>query len=209
MQVNTTERNCAQGYEEGFAWRKTRQIANLAELSRIAPSSDPDPEVLPGLFGTLVSDDPKDALRHSILLLWLEAIGCYVFGEFQACILTCGAVVERCLKLEYETAREKLPEGRWTLGKCIYKLDWQGIIAPEILDLAKQIVDPRNSRAHALLEHSDPQLAIIGGPERGIDVLSSHHYLIEPYRGEAKKIIEITSKILSKLYGVESPQSPG
>ena len=208
MQVNTTERNCAQGYEEGFAWRKTRQIANLAELSRIAPSSDPDPEVLPGLFGTLVSDDPKDALRHSILLLWLEAIGCYVFGEFQACILTCGAVVERCLKLEYEKAKGALPPGsRWTLGVCISKC--QGIVAQEILDLVRQILEPRNSRAHALLEHSDPQLAIIGGPDRGIEVLSPRHHLIEPYRGEARKVIEITSKILSKLYGVESPQRLG
>lgn len=208
MQVDETGRNYVQKYEERFAWRKARQVANLAELSRIAPSSDPDPEVLPGLFGPLVSNDPKDALRHSILLLWLEAAECYIFGEFQACILTCGAVVERCLKLEYEKEKGPLPSGaRWTLGVCIGKCE--GIVAPEILDLARQILEPRNSRAHALLEHSEPQLAIIGGSERGIEVLSSQHHLVEPYRGEARKVIEITSKILSKLYGVESPQSPG
>lgn len=206
MHNNVTEPNYEQEYEERFAWRKAGQIANLKELSKIAQSGGSDAmEALPGLIGSRVSDDPKDALRWSILTLWLEAAECYIFELFESCILTCGAIVERCLKLKYETARGKLPEGRWTLGKCIYKLDWQGIIAPEILDLARQIVDPRNSRAHALLEHSDPQLAIIGGPERGIDVLSSHHYLIEPYRGEAKRVIEITFKTLSELYGVEPP----
>jgi hypothetical protein len=209
MHNNVTEPNYEQEYEQRFAWRKAGQIANLKELSKIAQSSGSDAmEALPGLIGSRVSDDPKDALRWSILTLWLEATECYIFELFESCILTCGAIVERCLKLEYEKAKGPLPsESRWTLGVCIRKC--KGIIAPDILDLARQILEPRNSRAHALLEHSDPQLAIIGGPERGIEVLSPQRYLIEPYRGEARKVIEITSKILSKLYGVESLQSTG
>jgi hypothetical protein len=160
--------------------------------------------VLPGLIGSRVSDDPKDALRWSIFTLWLEAAECFIFGLFESCILTCGAIVERCLKLKYRETKGSLPQGQWTLGRCIHQLDWTGIMATEILDLAKQILDPRNSRAHALLEDSDPQLALIGGAERGVEVLGPHHYLVEPYRGDAKTIIETTFKILLGLYSTAS-----
>lgn len=91
------------------------------------------------------------------------------------------------------------PNTKWSLGVCIEKC--KGIVAPEVVELAQQILDPRNSRAHALLEHSSPQLSIIGGSKRGEERLSMSHYLIEFYRGDAKGVIEITFKILSILFG--------
>jgi hypothetical protein len=189
-------------YESRFAWRKTRQVANLKQLAEITHSNGADPlKAFPVLF-TPSSDDPKDALRWSILMLTYEATECYIFGDFQSCILTCGAVVERILKLEYEEIHGKLPDnGEWTLGRCIYKLNWTGArITREILELAKRMIEPRNNRAHALLEHSDPRVASMGGRERGIEVLSSGHYQIEPYRGDARAVIAVTFEILAKLY---------
>ena len=185
-------------YDGCFEWRKDRNIHNLSELYKIAGDWE-FIKSLKGLFGPLVSDDPKDALKWSILNLWLEARECFVYGEFQACVLACGAVIERCLKLEYEKSGATLPpKGQMTLGKMIGNC--KGIVDQAILDLAKQILEPRNSRAHALLEHSNPQLAIIGGPERGIEIRSPHHYLVEPFRGEATRVLELSSKILEKLY---------
>src|SRR5215204_2660276 len=91
-------------YEGRFAWRKERQVQNLIELAQIPESGKADPiKVLPHLIGSLASDDPKDALRFSLLNLIYEATECFIFGEFQSCIITCGAVVERVFKLEYET----------------------------------------------------------------------------------------------------------
>ena len=201
--MSDKQNDVEQHYENRFAWRKERQIQNLRELSQIAESGEADPiKVLPHLVGSRVSHDPKDALRWSILDLLYEATECFIFGEFQSCIITCGAVVERAFKLEYETTHGSLPKGELTLGKCIYKINWEGTrVSPDILEFAKGMLEPRNSRAHALLEHSNPQLAIIGGADRVIDVQQSGHYLIEPFRGDAKKIIELTYKILIRLYG--------
>jgi hypothetical protein len=193
-------------YQSKFEWRKSRQIYNLKELAEITQSNGVQPiSSFPRLF-IPSSDNPLDALRYSILMLSHEATECFVFGEFQSCILTCGAIVERILKLEYLDKNHQMPDSKeWTFGKCLYKLNWTGTkITQEIQDLAKQIIDPRNSRAHALLEHSDPQLSIIGGPERGIEIVDSNKHLIEPYRGDAKLLIEVTFKILARLYLKES-----
>ena len=193
-------------YESKFEWRKSRQIYNLRELAEITQSNGVHPiSSFPGLF-IPSSDNPLDALRYSILMLSHEATECYVFGEFQSCMLTCGAIVERVLKLEYLDKNQQMPDDReWTLGRCLYKLNWTGTrITQEIQELGKQILDPRNSRTHALLEYSDPQLSIIGGLNRGIEVIDSDKYLIEPYRGDAKSLIEITFKILARLYLKES-----
>lgn len=187
-------------YESRFAWRKARQIFNLRELSEFAQSGGGEAlKAFPQLGGPLSSDDPRDALRWSIVMLWCEAAECYIFGEFQSCVLTCGAVVERCLKLEYEQGQGALPpNSKWTLGMCISKC--KGVVTSDVLELAQQMLEPRNNRTHALLEHSDPQLSISGGLERGIEFLPSGYH-IEPYRGDAKKVIEIAFKIMSKLYG--------
>jgi hypothetical protein len=133
-------------------------------------------------------------------MLWCEAAECYVFGEFQSCILTCGAIVERCLKLAYETVNGRLPErSRWGLRRCIDEC--KGILTQSVLDLAKSLLEPRNNRAHALLEHSDPHLAMMGGPSRGIEILSSRHYSVEPFRGDARSVMASTYGILKELYG--------
>lgn len=188
-------------YAERFEWRKSRQIANLKELSEFAQSGGADAiAAFPGLHCVLASDDPKDALKRSILELWCEAAECYVFGEFQSCVLTCGAIVERCLKLEYETAYGALPTGKhWTLGTCMGLCN--GLVAQDVLDLARSMLEPRNNRAHALLEHSDPDLALRGGAKRGIEIRSPQDYLIEPFRGDAKSVIAATHQILAKLHG--------
>ncbi len=186
-------------YQERFEWRKNRQIENLKELSEIAQSGGAESlQVFSKIIGNRASDNPKDALRWSILYMWFEATECYVYGEFQASILVCGAVVERCLKLEYEIANGVLPKGKWTLGKC--KNECKNIVSKSVIDFVDIILDPRNDRAHALLEHDNPQLSISGGNNRGIEVLSSGHYLIEPFRGDAKIVIEATYKILKELH---------
>jgi len=198
---NETKRGYEQEFEERFELRKARQIENLKELSELAQSGGADSlKAFPHLKRSIDNDGPNDALRWSIIQLWCEAAECYIFGEFQSCVLTCGAIVERCLKLEYEQAIGPLPSGsHWTLGRCIHKC--AGIVSQDVLDLAKSMLEPRNNRAHALLEHSDPELAISGGAERGIEIRSSGHYLIEAYRGDAKNVILSTHKILSTLYG--------
>ncbi len=192
-----------QEYEQRFAWRKERQIHNLQELAEIAQSGGADAlKIFPELGDSIGSSRPHDALRWSIVMLWCEAAECYIFGEFQSCVLVCGAIVERCLKLEYSKANGSLPkDSHWTLGACINKC--KGVVKPEVIHLAQQILGPRNSRAHALLEHSDPQLSILGGPNQGVEVISSRHAQIEPYRGEARSAIENTFQILTHLYGKE------
>ncbi len=194
-----------QEYESRFAWRRARQLHNLEELGTFPESGGADPiKAFPRLLQAAPEslDSPQHALRWSILLLSHEATECFIYGEFQSCILTCGAVVERVLKLEYEAVHGTLPKkSEWTLGRCIKRLNWTGTrVTPEITELAKQMVDPRNDRAHALLEHRDPLLSTLGGENRGVEVLRSGHALIEPYRGDAKRVIEITYKILAKLY---------
>lgn len=201
--VEKNTRSYSQEYEERFSWRKARQVANLKELSEVAHSGGaPSLKAFPGLRGSGCSDDPKDALRWSIILLWCEATECFIFGEFQSSMLVCGAVAERCLKLKYEETQGPLPaNSHWTLGRCVHEC--QGILSQDVIDVARSMLEPRNNRAHALLEHSNPQMAISGGEARGIEILGSRHYLIEPYRGEAKEVIIATYKILQRLFGAE------
>jgi hypothetical protein len=200
---NKTAKNYEQEYEQRFESRKARQVDNLKELSEIAQSGGAEAiKAFPSLWNFDNSDDPKDALRYSILMLWCEAAECYIFGEFQSCILTCGAIVERCLKLQYEEVNGPIPKGKqWTLDTCIKRC--RGIVSQDVLQLARSVAKKRHSRAHALLEHSDPELAISGGSERRVDRLSSQHYLVESYHGDAKNVIVATCEILAKLYGVK------
>jgi hypothetical protein len=200
---NEAKRTHEEEYVARFELKKARHIANLKELSEVAQSGGAGAlKAFPGLRRPLSNDDFKDALRWSILLLWCEAAECFIFGEFQSCILTCGAVVERCLKLQYEEVNGPIPRNKqWTLDTCITKC--KGIVSLDVFELARSLSKQRHSRAHALLEHSDPELAISGGPGRDIERLSSQHYLIEPYHGDAKNVIVATYKILAKLYGVK------
>jgi hypothetical protein len=196
-------RDPAQEFEQRFQWRKKRWLHNLNELAAHAQEGGSEAtKRLPGLHGQLASDQPADALRWSILMLWLEATECYILGQFQSSVLTTGAVLERTLKLEYCVVRGSLPKGAWPLGRCIYELDWSGTrLTDPLLGEAKECISPRNSRAHALLEHDDPQLSIIGGPSRGVEILSNHHYLIEPYRGDSLVMLSHVWRILESLYG--------
>ena len=110
-------------YDSRFTWRRDRQLFNLKELAEIAQTGGAEAfKKLPKLAGTFSSDDPKGALGFSILMLWCEAAECYVFGEFQSCILTCGAVVERCLKLEFERVTGNLPGRGWNSWRLHWKM---------------------------------------------------------------------------------------
>jgi hypothetical protein len=191
-------------YSQRFDHRRDRNIFNLAQIADIAhQGGSATLKALPSLVTSLTSDEPADALRGSILMLWLQAVECYIFGQFEACILAAGAVVERCLKLEYLFAKGPLPAGTWTLGKCINNLDWSNTrITADHLKCAEAIRGPRNSRAHALLEHSDPQESILGG-QRGINLHAGGHYTIEPYRGEASKVVANAWEVLASLYSGE------
>jgi hypothetical protein len=190
-------------YEERFSWRKQHFIANLDELSTIAQPGGPDViQLLPSLFKLNDNESKEDALRWSILSLWLQAAECYIFQQYEPCILTCGAILERVLKLEYQVVNGDLPTGNWTLGKCIYDLDWTNTKIDEtILNLVAECLDPRNDRAHALLEHSNPSLSIIGGKKRSIQELSNVAHFVEAFKGDAKVVIFSTWKVLVTLYG--------
>jgi hypothetical protein len=202
--------NSTREFEERFSWRKDRWIHNLDELAAHAHQGGAAVfERLPGLRGDLVTDDPIEALRWSILILWLEATECCILGQFQSTILTAGAVLERILKLEDRLVNGRLPKGIWTLGRCIRDLSWEGTrIGATILVESEACIAPRNSRAHAHLEDDEPQLSISGGPNRGIQVLSDMRDTLEPYRGDALDVIEHVWKVLDNLYGPH-PQSSG
>ena len=136
-------------YSERFAWRKEHYIGNIKDLTEITQSYGLNPlKFFPCLL-TRNSCSPQDSLRYSILLLSYEATTCYVYGTFQSCILTCRALVERILKLEYFEVNSQLPKNsEWTLGKLIYKLDWTGTrISKDILDLAKKVKIPGDDRS--------------------------------------------------------------
>jgi len=155
---------------------------------------------LPNLLLDIEPDSLISALRWSILTLWFESTSCYVLGQFQACILASGAVVERILKLEYQEQNGDLPEGHWTLGRCVRNLDFSNTrITEDLLAHARECIDPKNDRSHALLEHKNPNASMLGG-DRGIHEISSNRYLIEPYRGEARTILANTWLILNDLY---------
>ena len=188
-------------YDSIFSWRSERYIHNFEELLNECKIEFAYPlKIFSNLIKTGESNACLKALAMNIIYLIYEANECYILGEFQSCILTCGAVVERVLKLEYEKVKGALPKGNWTLGKCINRLDWKGTsITNEILENAKKLIEPKNSQAHGLLEHSDPILAFIGGKNRGIES-GDGKYLIEPYRGEALECIKSTYSILHTLY---------
>ena len=193
-----------------FEWRKERWISNLEELSREVSPQILDPvRSLPGLAPKGDPGQSLYALRWSILTLWPEATHSYVLGLLQACILASGAVVERVLKLEYQELNGPLPPGIWTLGKCAFKLDLSNTrISQQLLSLARECVDPKNDRSHALLEHEDPMAAALGG-DRGVYPVASNAYLIEPFRGDALNIVSRTWSLLHGLYGRDASRPTG
>ena len=197
-------------FEARFESRKERWASNLEELYRELSPHVLDPFAsLAGLVPKIDPGQPLYALRWSILTLWLEATHCYVLGQFQASILASGAVVERVLKLEYQEGNGPLPAGVWTLGKCAFKLDLSKTrVSAELLSHARECVDPKNDRAHALLEHKDPTAAVMGG-DRGIYPITPNRYLIEPFRGEALNIASRTWSLLHGLYAKGAPHAVG
>ena len=188
-------------FETSLEWRIDRWKDNLADLYEATSPNALDPfNALPNLVLDLKPDSSISALRWSILTLWLESAYCYVLGQFQACILASGAGVERILKLEFQEQHDALPEGNWTLGRCVYDLDFSNTrITEDVLAHARECIDPKNDRSHALLEHKNPNASMIGG-DRGMHEISSNRYLIEPYRGEARIILGNTWLILNNLY---------
>jgi len=200
----------ATDFSEILEWRKERWISNLEELYREVSPQILDPvRSLPGLAPRGDPGHSLYALRWSILTLWPEATHSYVLGLFQASILASGAVVERVLKLEYQEVNGPLPPGKWTLGNCAFKLDLsKSRISPKLLSLARECVDPKNDRSHALLEHEDPMKAALGG-ERGIYSVAANAYLIEPFRGEALSIVSRSWSLLHGLYGRDAARATG
>jgi hypothetical protein len=71
-----TSHNFEKAHEGRFAWRTSRQIHNPRELAEIAQWGGADAiRALPKLPFPPVRDDPKEALRYSIQMLWFEAAG--------------------------------------------------------------------------------------------------------------------------------------
>lgn len=193
-------------YASSFDWRRDRNIQNLAELAELRGASpDPiNPEFIEILWSQCHDDRVVSSLFRSITYLSCEAIQTYITGFFQASILSTGAVLERILKVEYRIAKGDLPEGKWTLGKCAYDLDWgETRVTEKVLRPIKEFKGTRDSRTHALLEHENPSKAMIGG-DRGIEKLPSGHYHIEPFRGEALAGMRCLFTVGSILYsGIE------
>ena len=186
-------------YEKRFSWRKQHFIANLEELSTIAQSGGPEViQLLPSLFKLNDNASKEDALRWSILSLWLQAAECFIFQQYEPCILTCGAILERVLKLEYQVVNGDLPPGNYTLGRCIHNLDWSNTKIDEtILSLISECLDPRNDRAHALLEHSKPSLSIIGGKKDQFKSYLMCHISLKHLKGMQKLLYLALGKCLN------------
>lgn len=190
-------------YANRFDWRRERQVTNLRDLASLPGSgSDPlNPPFLSYFEHFMLARTIEDALRKSICFLFPEASQTFVLGFFQASLLTSGAVLERILKLEYRVAHGALPSGKWTLGGCIHNLDWSSTrVEQSHLDAIDRVKGPRNSRAHALLEHENPNEASRGGKNRGIEIRPSGHYMIEPFRGDAREALKAIYYVLSDLY---------
>ena len=195
-------------YAAAFDGRRGRQVDNLGELASLpGAGSDPlSPPFLDHFERSTRTRTVEDALRRSIYFLFPEASQTYVLGFFQASLLTSGAVLERVLKLEYRAARGALPPGHWTLGRCVHDLDWTGTrVDATHLQAVDGVKGPRNSRAHALLEHDDPGRAGRGGAGRGIEFRSGRHAMIEPFRDEALGAMRAVYSVLSDLYGDHEP----
>lgn len=188
-------------FEQRFGWRQEDYIFNFNELAEITKKQSLSPlDSFRCLFSPYAQSN-LDSLSYSILLLTYEATICYTYGIFQSCIITCGAIVERILRYEYLKQNQEMPDNKdWTLGKLIYQLNWANTrVTEKILGLAKVVKENRDDRAHANLEQQDPETANYGGI-RGITILDSKKYIIEPYRGNAKLCIDSVFKILNDLY---------
>lgn len=180
-----------------YEWRKKLQFQRFQELYH------------EGIIGTngatetatwkLLHYDPENeirtAYRRTLFFMWGDVQETYIFGQFMACILVCGALAERCLKLDYIEKEGALPDGRWTLGQIIYKEPMKSIVDKRLLELASELLGSRNSMAHALLEHDNPELASLGGPAIRTP-LSNHHHIIDPYRQEALEVLKVAAKIM-------------
>lgn len=199
--MDTSKIDFEKEYNNRFDFRKDFYIKNFKELTNITNGKNLSLLETFRCLYPAYEDNELESLKKSIFTLVVEATFCYVYEIFQSCILVCGSVTERILKYEYLKVYENLPKGTWTLGRLIYKLDWTATrIDERILELAKVIKSPRNDRAHAILEQSNPELANMGGQNRGIYIVDENKYLIYPYRGEAKEIIKNTFEILTLLY---------
>jgi hypothetical protein len=180
-----------------YEWRKKFQFQRFQELYR---------EGIIGINGgiekvtwKLLHYDPEKeihtAYRRTLFFMWGDVQETYIFGQFMACILVCGALAERCLKLDYIEKQGGLPDGRWTLGQIINKEPMKSVVDKRLIELASELLGSRNSMAHALLEHRNPVLASLGGPAIRTP-LSDHHHIIEPYRQEALEVLKVAANIM-------------
>lgn len=195
-------------YNERFGWRQDEYISNFIELAEITNKQSLNPLKSYRCLFTPYAQSHLDSLSYSVLLLTYESTICYTYGIFQSCIITCGAIVERILRYEYLQKNQDMPDDSdWTLGRLIYKINWSNTrINDKILDLAKVVKVNRDDRAHANLEQKDPDAANYGG-NRGVTVVDSNKYMIEPYRGEAKLCMESIFKILDQLYSLNQEKN--
>lgn len=184
-------------FKSRYEWRTEFQLQRCQELYEegiVGPKG-----VDKKTTRKLIPDDPgneiQTAYRRTLLFMWGDVQDTYIYGQFMACILVCGALAERCLKLDYIEKKGALPDGRLTLGNIIYKEPMKSIVDKRLLELASELLGSRNSMAHALLEHANPELASLGGPAIRTP-LSNHHYIIEPYRQEALKVLKVAANIM-------------
>lgn len=189
-------------YADRFDWRRGVSIGRIQELYDIAENSGGDVklmhEIYPQLKWIALDQTQEETLLISLFHAWNEVCECYIFGENQAVIILSRSIAERCLKLEYIKKQGNLPAGqKWTLGVLINNS--AGIIDQALLDLAAELRDPGNDRAHALLEITDPQRANFGG-DRAVEIVGQG-YQIYQYAGEAKFAIAKAHEILKAVCG--------
>lgn len=107
-------------YNSRYKFRHRREAQRLQELSAVIPWDRKEELRFFGQMFFSSQNDTLYALKQSIVVFWAEAQDCFVHGTFQACIMMCGAVVERCLKYEYQKAKGQIPaSSKWTFGRLI------------------------------------------------------------------------------------------
>jgi len=147
----------------------------------------------------LSSSDSINSTKYSILILWHETVYAYGYGLSQISIMGCRAIAEKILRVVYHTATGKTLE-QGTLGVIIRECEKVNVES-KIMDLAKQIKNYGDDRAHSNLERKDPVMANLGGDSRVVEILTPSKHLIHPYKGNAKQSILSARELLFSVFG--------
>jgi hypothetical protein len=158
MSQDHTELEALQSeFIDRYEWRRKLQFQRFQELyhEKIVGTNGVALRTARKLAEFDLEKEIPTAYKRTLLFMWGDTVETYIFGQFMACILVCGALTERCLKLDYIEKEGALPAGRWALGRIIKQEPMKSVVDKHLIELADELLDSRNSMAHALLGSVD------------------------------------------------------